>query len=30
MLVNRPAGSSGTNGSGIELRYVDYRDKRVL
>ncbi|MGH3863407.1 hypothetical protein [Actinokineospora sp.] len=30
MLVKRPAGSSGTNGSGIELRYVDYRDKRVL
>ena len=30
MLVKRPAGSSGTNGSGIELRYVDYRDERVL
>lgn len=30
MLVKRPAGSSGTNGSGIELRYVDYRDQRVL
>ncbi len=29
-LVKRPAGSSGTNGSGIELRYVDYRGKRVL
>jgi hypothetical protein len=29
-LVVRPAGSSGTNGSGIELRYVDYRGKRVL
>jgi hypothetical protein len=29
-LARRPAGSSGTNGSGIELRYVDYRDKRVL
>ena len=22
--------SSGTNGSGVELRYVDYRGKRVL
>jgi hypothetical protein len=29
-LARRPAGSSGTNGSGIELRYVDYRDERVL
>jgi hypothetical protein len=29
-LVVRPAGSSGTNGSGIELRFVDYRGKRVL
>jgi hypothetical protein len=29
-LVTRPAGSSGTNGSGIELHYVDYRDRRVL
>jgi hypothetical protein len=29
-LVKRPAGSSGTNGSGIELRYVDYKGKRVL
>jgi hypothetical protein len=29
-LVVRPAASSGTNGSGIELRYVDYRGKRVL
>ena len=28
--VVRPAASSGTNGSGIELRYVDYRGKRVL
>jgi hypothetical protein len=28
--VVRPAASSGTNGSGVELRYVDYRDKRVL
>jgi hypothetical protein len=26
----RPAASSGTNGSGIELRYVEYRGKRVL
>lgn len=29
-LVVRPAISSGTNGSGVELRYVDYRGKRVL
>jgi hypothetical protein len=29
-LLVRPAASSGTNGSGIELRYVDYRGKRVL
>lgn len=29
-VVVRPAASSGTNGSGIELRYVDYRGKRVL
>ena len=29
MLV-RPAASSGTNGSGIELRYVDYLGKRLL
>ena len=29
-LAVRPAGSSGTNGSGIELRYVDYKGKRVL
>jgi Copper amine oxidase, enzyme domain len=29
-LVVRPAASSGTNGSGIELRYVDYRGKRLL
>jgi len=29
-LVVRPAASSGTNGSGIELRYLDYRGKRVL
>jgi len=26
----RPAASSGTNGSGIELRFVNYRGKRVL
>jgi hypothetical protein len=29
-LAVRPAASSGTNGSGVELRYVDYRRKRVL
>ena len=29
-LAIRPSASSGTNGSGIELRYVDYRGKRVL
>ncbi|MGH7494365.1 MAG: hypothetical protein ACREOO_18490 [bacterium] len=29
-VVVRPAASAGTNGSGIELRYVDYRGKRVL
>ncbi len=29
-LAVRPAASSGTNGSGIELRFVDYRGKRVL
>jgi hypothetical protein len=29
-LAIRPGASSGTNGSGIELRYVDYRGKRVL
>ena len=29
-LVVRPSASSGTNGSGIELRFVDYRGKRVL
>jgi Copper amine oxidase, enzyme domain len=29
-LVARPAASSGTNGSGIDLRYLDYRRKRVL
>ena len=27
-LAVRPAASSGTNGSGIELRYVDYKGKR--
>jgi hypothetical protein len=26
----RPAASSGTNGSGIELKYVNYRGKRVF
>ncbi len=29
-LAVRPAASSGTNGSGVELRFVDYRGKRVL
>lgn len=29
-LAVRPAASSGTNGSGLELRFVDYRGKRVL
>jgi len=29
-LAVRPAASSGTNGSGIELRFVDYEGKRVL
>ncbi len=29
-LVVRPAASSGTNGSGVELRFVDFRGKRVL
>jgi hypothetical protein len=29
-LVVRPAASSGLRGSGVELRYVDYRGKRVL
>jgi Copper amine oxidase, enzyme domain len=29
-LVVRPAASSGTNGSGVELRGVDYRGKRLL
>jgi Copper amine oxidase, enzyme domain len=30
MLVVRPAASSGLNGSGLELRYVDYKGRRVL
>ena len=29
-LAVRPAASSGTNGSGVELQFVDYRGKRVL
>jgi hypothetical protein len=29
-LVIRPAASSGTKGSGIELKFVDYKKKRVL
>jgi hypothetical protein len=29
-LAVRPAASSGTNGSGVELRYVDFRGRRVL
>lgn len=29
-LLVRPAASSGTNGSGVELRFVDYRGKRLL
>jgi hypothetical protein len=29
-MVVRPAGSSGTFGSGVELRGVDYRGKRLL
>jgi Copper amine oxidase, enzyme domain len=29
-LAVRPAASSGTNGSAIELKYVDYKGKRVL
>src|SRR5262249_54203141 len=29
-LVVRPSASSGTDGSGGELRYVDYRGKRLL
>ena len=30
LVVVRPAASSGTNGSGVELRTVDYRGARVL
>ena len=30
MLVVRPTASSGTNGSGVELRSVDYKGARVL
>jgi hypothetical protein len=29
-VVTRPAASSGTNGSGIELQYLNYKGKRVL
>jgi hypothetical protein len=29
-LVVRPSASSGASGSGVELRYIDYRGKRVL
>jgi hypothetical protein len=29
-IVTRPAASSGTNGSGIELQYVNYKGKRVF
>ena len=29
-LAVRPAASSGTNGSGVELRFVDFKGKRVL
>jgi hypothetical protein len=29
-IAVRPAASSGTNGSGIELQFVNYRGKRVL
>jgi hypothetical protein len=29
-LVSRPSASSGHSGSGVELRYVDYRGRRVL
>jgi hypothetical protein len=29
-LAVRPAASSGTRGSGIELRYLDYKGKRLL
>ncbi|MGX1885723.1 hypothetical protein [Streptomyces sp. NPDC055287] len=30
LIVSRPSHSSGTNGSGAELRFVDYRGTRVL
>ncbi len=30
LVVVRPKASSGTNGSGVELRFVDYRGQRVL
>ena len=30
LVVVRPAASSGTNGSGVELRFVDHRGARVL
>ncbi len=30
LLVVRPSASSGTNGSGVELRFVDHRGARVL
>ena len=29
-VVTRPAASSGTNGSGIELQYVNYKGRRIL
>ncbi|GAC1543117.1 MAG: hypothetical protein NVS3B16_08980 [Vulcanimicrobiaceae bacterium] len=29
-IVVRPRASSGTNGSGVELRFVDYKGQRVL
>ena len=29
-IVVRPSASSGTNGSGVELRFVNYRGKQVL
>lgn len=29
-LLIRPSASSGTKGSGVELKYVDYKTKRVL
>jgi hypothetical protein len=30
MLLYRPSSSSGLNGSGIDLRFVDYKGRRVL